>query len=73
MPIPRQADGRVRRGQRADYQLTREAQDAYAIRSLARANDAIGSGAFDKEIVAVTLSGRGGDTVVETDEQPGKA
>ena len=56
-----------------DYQFTREAQDAYAIRSLARANAAIGSGAFDQEIVAVTLSGRGGDTVVDTDEQPGKA
>ncbi|WP_150291546.1 acetyl-CoA C-acyltransferase [Sphingobium estronivorans] len=56
-----------------DYQFTREEQDAYAIRSLERANAAIGSGAFAKEIVPVTISGRGGDTVVDTDEQPGKA
>ena len=56
-----------------DYQFTREQQDAYAIRSLDRANAAIGSGAFAKEITPVTVKGRGGDTVVDTDEQPGKA
>jgi acetyl-CoA C-acetyltransferase len=56
-----------------DYQFTREAQDAYAIRSLSRANEAISSGAFAKEITPVTITGRGGDTVVDTDEQPGKA
>lgn len=56
-----------------DYQFTREEQDAFAIRSLARANAAITSGAFAREIVPVTVSGRGGDTVVDTDEQPGKA
>src|SRR3546814_11232448 len=55
------------------YQFTREAQDAYAIRSLSRANDAIASGAFAQEIVPVTVSGRGGDIIVDTDEQPGKA
>ncbi|ABQ69948.1 acetyl-CoA acetyltransferase [Rhizorhabdus wittichii RW1] len=56
-----------------DYQLTREAQDDYAIRSLSRANAAIESGAFDREIVPVTIETRGGATVVERDEQPGKA
>ena len=56
-----------------DYQFTREQQDAYAIRSLERANAAIGSGAFMREIAPVTVKGRGGDTVVDTDEQPGKA
>ncbi|MDO7835494.1 acetyl-CoA C-acyltransferase [Sphingobium sp. HBC34] len=56
-----------------DYQFTREEQDAYAIRSLARANAAIASGAFVREIVPVTVSGRGGDMIVDTDEQPGKA
>ncbi|PZU12650.1 MAG: acetyl-CoA C-acetyltransferase [Sphingobium sp.] len=56
-----------------DYQFTREQQDAYAIRSLERANAAIGSGAFVREIAPVTVKGRGGDTVVDTDEQPGKA
>ncbi|WP_184080711.1 acetyl-CoA C-acyltransferase [Sphingobium subterraneum] len=56
-----------------DYQFTREEQDAYAIRSLERANAAIDSGAFAKEIAPVTVTSRGGDTVVDTDEQPGKA
>lgn len=56
-----------------DYQFTREDQDAYAIRSLERANAAIGSGAFAREITPVTVKGRGGDTIVDTDEQPGKA
>ena len=56
-----------------DYQFTREDQDAYAIRSLERANAAIGSGAFAREITPVTVKSRGGDTIVDTDEQPGKA
>ncbi|MFK4793641.1 acetyl-CoA C-acyltransferase [Sphingobium sp. ZW T5_29] len=56
-----------------DYQFTRAEQDEYAIRSLARANEAIASGAFAREIVPVTVPGRGGDTVIDTDEQPGKA
>jgi acetyl-CoA C-acetyltransferase len=56
-----------------DYQFTREAQDEYAIRSLSRANAAISGGAFAKEITPVTVHGRGGAVVVDTDEQPGKA
>lgn len=56
-----------------EYQFTRAAQDDYAIRSLIRANEAIASGAFAREIVPVTVSGRSGDAVVDTDEQPGKA
>ncbi|WP_370310342.1 acetyl-CoA C-acyltransferase [Sphingobium abikonense] len=56
-----------------DYQFSRADQDDYAIRSLSRANDAIESGAFMREITPVTVSGRGGDTVIDTDEQPGKA
>jgi acetyl-CoA C-acetyltransferase len=56
-----------------DYQFSRGAQDEFAIRSLERANAAIGNGSFAAEIVGVTIAGRGGDVVVETDEQPGKA
>jgi len=55
-----------------DYQLTREAQDAYAIESLRRAQKAIADGAFKQEIVAVTVATRKGDVIVDTDEQPGK-
>jgi acetyl-CoA C-acetyltransferase len=56
-----------------DYQFTRAQQDDYAIRSLSRANEAIASGAFAREVVPVTVSGRKGDVVVDTDEQPGNA
>jgi acetyl-CoA C-acetyltransferase len=56
-----------------DYQFTRVAQDDFALESLARANAAIASGAFDDEVTPVTVPGRGGDTVVAADEQPGKA
>src|SRR5277367_5622774 len=38
-----------------DYQFTREAQDAYALTSLDRANRAIREGAFEAEIVPVAV------------------
>ncbi len=56
-----------------DYQFTREAQDTYALRSLSRAVEAISSGAFDGEVVAVEVTARGGTTLVAHDEQPGNA
>ena len=54
------------------YQLTREEQDNYSIESLSRAKAAIDSGAFVEEIVPVVIQGRGGETVVDTDEAPGR-
>jgi acetyl-CoA C-acetyltransferase len=56
-----------------EYQFTRAAQDEYAIESLRRATEAIKSGAFDRETVAVTVKSRKGEEVVGCDEQPGKA
>ncbi|WP_336367956.1 thiolase family protein [Marinobacter sp. C2H3] len=53
--------------------ISREAMDEFAIHSLERANAAIRDGSFADEITPVTVSGKGGDTVVDTDEQPGKA
>lgn len=55
------------------YQFTRPAQDDYAVTSLSRARDAIESGAFDGEIVPVTVKAGRSETVVSRDEQPGKA
>ena len=55
-----------------DYQFTREMQDEYAIESLRRANEAITSGKFDKEVVPVTVVTRKGEVTVDMDEQPGK-
>ncbi|MBJ7276287.1 acetyl-CoA C-acyltransferase [Marinobacter salarius] len=55
------------------YDISREAMDNFAIASLERSLSAIKNGGFSDEITPVTVSGRGGDTVVDTDEQPGKA
>jgi acetyl-CoA C-acetyltransferase len=55
------------------YQLTREAQDGYSLESLSRAKAAIADGGFASEIVPVTIAGRKGDVIVDTDEAPGKA
>jgi len=56
----------------AKYKFTREQQDAFAIASVERAKAATTSGAFKAEIAAVTVKGRGGETVIDIDEGPGK-
>ncbi len=55
------------------YGFTREDQDAFAIESVKRAQAAQADGAFDGEIVPVTVSTRKGDVQFATDEQPGKS
>lgn len=52
------------------YNISREEQDAIALRSQQRAIEAIKSGAFKKEIVPVTIKQRKGDVVFDTDEYP---
>ena len=54
------------------YQLTREEMDNFSIESLSRAKAAIDSGGFKDEIAPVTIKGRKGDTIVDTDEAPGR-
>lgn len=53
--------------------ITREGMDEFAIESLKRAQKAIAEGSFKDEIVPVTIKTRKGETVVDTDEQPGNA
>ena len=55
------------------YQFSREAQDEFALRSLARAVAAQQDGAFDGEITPLKIETRKGDVTIEVDEQPGKA
>lgn len=55
------------------YSFTREAQDAYAIESVKRAQAATADGSFSWEIAPVTVAGRGGDVVIDKDEGPLKA
>lgn len=57
----------------AEYQFTREQQDAYAIESVRRAKAAQSEGKFDRELTPVTVKTRKGDIVVSEDEGPGNA
>ena len=50
------------------WQITRDQQDEFAVRSQNKAEAAQKAGRFDDEIVSYTVKGRKGDTVVERDE-----
>lgn len=52
------------------YQLTKQMQDEFATGSQNKAEAAQKAGKFKDEIVPVTIKGRKGDTVVDTDEFP---
>jgi acetyl-CoA C-acetyltransferase len=52
--------------------LTRDEQDAFAVRSYERAQAAVSSGTFADEIVPVVKKGKKGDDVVDSDEEPFK-
>jgi 3-oxoadipyl-CoA thiolase len=53
-----------------EFQVSRADQDAFALRSQARAKRAEASGFFAREIAPVTVKGRKGDLVVAADEHP---
>jgi len=55
---------------RREYAISRAEQDELAVESHRRAVAAQQSGVFAKEIVPVTVTGQGGDTVVSLDEHP---
>ena len=50
------------------FQITRETQDEFALASQNKAEAAQKAGKFKDEIVAVTIKGRKGDTIVSDDE-----
>ena len=52
------------------YQITREEQDRFALRSQEKAGVAIRAGRFDDEIVPISIKTRQGDLVIERDEHP---
>jgi acetyl-CoA acyltransferase len=54
----------------AEYDVSREKQDAFALHSHAKAVAAQDAGRFADELVPVTVKGRKGDTVVDADEGP---
>ncbi|MEM7453922.1 MAG: acetyl-CoA C-acetyltransferase [Planctomycetota bacterium] len=52
------------------FDVSREDQDQFALTSQQRAAKAMEDGVFADEMIAVTVPGRRGDTVVEADEGP---
>ncbi len=52
------------------WQITRQQQDEFAVGSQNKAEAAMKSGRFKDEITPVTIKGRKGDTIVDTDEYP---
>ena len=52
------------------WQITRDAQDAFAMSSQSKAELAQKEGKFKDEIIAVNVKSRRGDTIVEEDEYP---
>ena len=69
---PGRAMGTFAEATAGEYQLTRSAQDDYAIESLTRAQKAQNEGWFEREIVAVEVKTRKGTETVAKDEQPAK-
>jgi acetyl-CoA C-acetyltransferase len=51
-----------------NHNITREMQDQYAIQSYERAQNAWKNQAFKDEIAPVTVKGRKGETIIDTDE-----
>ncbi len=56
-----------------EFKITREEQDAFAVQSVQRAQKAIETGKFKREITPVMVKTRKTETLVETDESPGRA
>jgi acetyl-CoA C-acetyltransferase len=71
-PYDKQAMGVFGDATCASYGMDRAAVDAFATASAERAKQAIADGAFRDEIAPVTVVTRKGESVVDTDEEPGK-
>jgi 3-oxoadipyl-CoA thiolase len=69
--FPLQSMGETAENVADKWKITREEQDAFALASQQKACRAVAAGAFDREIVTVTLPGKkGASVVVDRDEGP---
>lgn len=69
-PFTKQPMGITAENVAEKFGVSREEQDAFALESQRRAQEALASGAIADEITPVTIKGRRGDVVVEVDEHP---
>jgi acetyl-CoA C-acetyltransferase len=56
----------------SECNITRDMQDEFTIASYKRAQESIANGLFADEIAPVTIKGRKGDVIIDTDEEPGR-
>lgn len=56
----------------SECNISRENQDEFTVESYKRAQNAQAQGWFKDEIAPVTIKGRKGDVIVDTDEEPGR-
>jgi acetyl-CoA acyltransferase len=69
--FPLQSMGETAENVAEKWKISREEQDAFAVESQRKAGVAVASGAFDREIVSVTIPGKKGTSlVVDKDEGP---
>jgi 3-oxoadipyl-CoA thiolase len=68
--FPLEQMGETAENLRADHDISREAQDAFALASHQRALAAWDAGRFQAEVTPVTVASKSGSTVVERDEGP---
>lgn len=54
------------------YEFTREQQDAYAIESYRRAQEAYANGSFNDELAPVSIASRKGEVIIDKDEEYSK-
>jgi acetyl-CoA C-acetyltransferase len=71
-PYDKQAMGVFGDATCVKHGFTREQTDAFSAESATRAQKAIADGAFKAEIAPVRVQTRKGETIVDTDEEPGK-
>jgi acetyl-CoA C-acetyltransferase len=69
-PLAEQLMGETAERLAGDYQISREEQDAFALRSQERAGRALREGRLEAEIVRVAVPGRKGEDEVRQDEHP---
>jgi acetyl-CoA C-acetyltransferase len=62
-PLSGQVMGETAENLARKYEISREEQDKYALRSQQRAEAAIGAGRFDEEITPLEIKGRKGETL----------
>ena len=69
-PLAEEMMGRTAERLAEKYDISRDEQDEYAVRTQARCHEAREAGRFEAEMFPIEVPGRKGATIVDTDEHP---